>query len=113
MNRALPRRIVCAVDLSDRSVPSLKRALQLAPLHGAELFVVHVANAGVASPVDWRRRYSGARDREDDGVPSARDSAEARGEYGEAVSGDSLRRVVGAIHGLFLVRLADQDSSSA
>ena len=32
MNRVLLRRIVCAVDLSDRSVPSLKRALQL---HGA------------------------------------------------------------------------------
>jgi nucleotide-binding universal stress UspA family protein len=37
------------VDLSDRSVPTLKRALQLAGLHGGELFVVHVTNGRLAS----------------------------------------------------------------
>ena len=44
MNRVLLRRIVCAVDLSDQSALSLKRALELALLHGGELFVVHVTN---------------------------------------------------------------------
>jgi hypothetical protein len=37
MNRVLFRRIVCAVDLSDQSGSSLKRAVHLAYLHGGEL----------------------------------------------------------------------------
>jgi nucleotide-binding universal stress UspA family protein len=49
MNRILLRRVVSAVDLSARSVPTLKRALQLAYLHGGELFVVHVTNGALAS----------------------------------------------------------------
>ena len=44
MNRVLLRRIVCAVDLSDQSMPSFRRALELAELHGGELFVLHVRN---------------------------------------------------------------------
>lgn len=60
MNRVLLRRIVCAVDLSDRSVPSLKRALQLAHLHGGELFVVHVTNGRLASPESEKRRVTDA-----------------------------------------------------
>jgi nucleotide-binding universal stress UspA family protein len=49
MNRVLLRRIVCAVDLSEQSVRSLKRAFQLAHLHGGELFVAHVTNGRLAS----------------------------------------------------------------
>jgi nucleotide-binding universal stress UspA family protein len=49
MNRIVLRRIVCAVDLSDQSVPGVKRALHLAHLHGAELRVIHVTNAGLVS----------------------------------------------------------------
>ena len=55
MNRVVLQRIVCAVDLSDRSMASLKRALQLARLHGGELFVVHVAEQRLAS-IDSARR---------------------------------------------------------
>jgi nucleotide-binding universal stress UspA family protein len=55
MNRVVLRRIVCAVDLSDRSVASLKRALQLARLHDGELFVVHVAEQRLASIESARR----------------------------------------------------------
>jgi hypothetical protein len=46
MNRVLLRRIVCAVDLPEQSVRRLKRALQLAHLHGGELFVARVRWAG-------------------------------------------------------------------
>ena len=60
MNRILLRRIVCAVDLSDRSAPSLNRALQLARLHGGELFVVHVTNAGLASTESAKRSVTDA-----------------------------------------------------
>jgi nucleotide-binding universal stress UspA family protein len=49
MTRVLLRRIVCAVDLSDRSAPLLRHALQLAQLHGGKLIVVHVTNATRAS----------------------------------------------------------------
>ena len=56
MNRILLRQIVSAVDLSDRSVPTLKRALQLAYLHGGELFVVHVTNGRSASAESETRR---------------------------------------------------------
>ena len=55
MNRVVLRRIVCAIDLSDRSVASLKRALQLARLHDGELFVVHVAEHRFASIESARR----------------------------------------------------------
>ena len=60
MNRILLRRVVSAVDLSDRSVPTLKRALQLAYLHGGELFVVHVTNGGLASTEAEKRRVADA-----------------------------------------------------
>ena len=50
MKRVLLRRIVCAVDLSERSVSTLKRALQFARLHGGELLVVHVSNVWLGSP---------------------------------------------------------------
>ena len=55
MNRVLFRRIVCAVDLSDQSVPSLKRALQLAHLHGGELLIIHVANEDRAATESTQR----------------------------------------------------------
>ena len=55
MNRVLFRRIVCAVDLSDQSVSSLKRALQLAHLHGSELLVVHVTNGRLATTESAQR----------------------------------------------------------
>ena len=60
MDRVVLRRIVCAVDLSDRSGPSLKRALQLARVHGAELFVVHVAEQRLASIETARRNITTA-----------------------------------------------------
>ena len=60
MNRVVLRRIVCAVDLSDRSAASLKRALQLARLHGGELFVVHVAELRLASTDSARRSVTDA-----------------------------------------------------
>jgi nucleotide-binding universal stress UspA family protein len=60
MTRILLRRIVCAVDLSDRSVPTLKRALQLAHLHGGELFVVHVTNGRHASTESEMRKATDA-----------------------------------------------------
>jgi nucleotide-binding universal stress UspA family protein len=60
MNRVLLRRIVCAVDLSDQSVPSLKRALHLAHLHGAELLVVHVTNAQLVSTRSARESVADA-----------------------------------------------------
>jgi nucleotide-binding universal stress UspA family protein len=43
------------VDLSDRSVASLKRGLQLARLHNGELFVIHVAEQRLASIESARR----------------------------------------------------------
>ena len=49
MNRVLLRRIVCAVDLSEQSVPILMRALQLADVHGSELLVVHMTKRDLAS----------------------------------------------------------------
>jgi hypothetical protein len=58
MNRVLLRRIVCAVDLSEQSVPSLKRALQLAHLHGGELFVAHVTNGRLASTESETRKVT-------------------------------------------------------
>lgn len=60
MNRILLRRIVSAVDLSDRSVPTLKRALQLAYLHGGELLVVHVTNGRLASTESETQRVTDA-----------------------------------------------------
>jgi nucleotide-binding universal stress UspA family protein len=60
MNRILLRRIVSAVDLSDRSAPLLRRALQLAYLHGGELFVVHVTNPRRASTASDRKRVADA-----------------------------------------------------
>lgn len=60
MNRVLLRRIVCAVDLSEQSVPSLKRALQLANLHGGELFVAHVTNGRLASTESDTRKVTEA-----------------------------------------------------
>ena len=60
MNRVLLRRIVCAVDLSEQSVPSLKRALQLAHLHGGELFVAHVTNGRLASTESETRKVTEA-----------------------------------------------------
>jgi nucleotide-binding universal stress UspA family protein len=58
MNRILLRRVVSAVDLSDRSIPTLKRALQLAYLQGGELFVVHVTNGRLASAESKKRRVT-------------------------------------------------------
>ena len=60
MNRVVFRRIVCAVDLSDQSVPSLKRALQLAYVYGGELFVVHVTNGGRAATKSAQRTVTDA-----------------------------------------------------
>jgi len=60
MSRIPLRRVVSAVDLSDRSVPTLKRGLQLAHLHGGELFVVHVTNGGLASTESDTRRVTDA-----------------------------------------------------
>lgn len=60
MNRILLRRIVSAVDLSDRSVPTLTRALQLARLHGGELFAVHVTNGRLASGESGTRNVTDA-----------------------------------------------------
>jgi nucleotide-binding universal stress UspA family protein len=60
MNRVLLRRIVCAVDLSGRSVSSLKRAMQLAHVHGGELFVVHVTNVRLAITESAQRTVSDA-----------------------------------------------------
>jgi len=60
MNRVLLRQIVCAVDLSDRSVSSLKRAVQLAHLHGGELFVVHVTNGRLATTESAQRTVTDA-----------------------------------------------------
>ena len=60
MNRVLLRRIVSAVDFSERTVATLKRALQLAYLHGGELFVVHVTNGRGASPGSETRRVTSA-----------------------------------------------------
>jgi hypothetical protein len=60
MNRVLFRRIVCAVDLSEQPVPSLKRALQLAHLHGGELFVAHVTTGQLASTESDTRRVTEA-----------------------------------------------------
>ncbi len=60
MNRVLLRRIVCAVDLSEQSVRSLKRALQLAHLHGGELFVAHVTNGRLASTDSATRKVTEA-----------------------------------------------------
>ena len=60
MSRVLLRRVVSAVDLSDRSVPTLKRALQLAYLHSGELFVVHVTNGQLAATEPEKRRVTDA-----------------------------------------------------
>ena len=60
MNRILLRRIVSAVDLSDRSVPTLNRALQLAYLHGGELLVVHVTNGRLGSTESEQQRVTDA-----------------------------------------------------
>ncbi len=60
MSRVLFRRIVCAVDLSDQSAPGLKRAVQLAHLHGGELLVVHVANAHLATTEATQRAVTDA-----------------------------------------------------
>ena len=60
MSRVLLRRVVSAVDLSDRSVPTLKRALQLAYLHSGELFVVHVTNGALGSTESEKRRVTDA-----------------------------------------------------
>ena len=60
MDRVVLRRIVCAVDLSERSVPSLKEALQLARLHRSELLVVHVAEQWFASTDSARRKVTDA-----------------------------------------------------
>src|SRR5688572_33470263 len=49
MNRLLFRRIVCAVDLSDQSASSLKRAVHLAHLHGAQLLGIHATNRRLAT----------------------------------------------------------------
>ncbi len=56
MQRIHLQRIVCAVDLSDRSADVLTRALFLAGLHGAELLVLHVTEKPPALPgsVQWR-----------------------------------------------------------
>jgi nucleotide-binding universal stress UspA family protein len=48
------------VNLSDRSVPMLKRALQLAYLHGGELFVVHATNGRRASTESETRKVTDA-----------------------------------------------------
>lgn len=61
MNRVLLRRIVAAVNLSDRSVPTLQRALQLAYLHGGELSVVHATNGRRASTEAETRRHGRVR----------------------------------------------------
>ena len=60
MSRVLLRRVVSAVDLSDRSVPTLKSGLQLAYLHSGELFVVHVTNGRLASTESEKRRVTDA-----------------------------------------------------
>lgn len=60
MGRILLRRIVSAVDLSDRSAPTLRRALQLAYLHGGELFVVHATNARLAATESERKKVTDA-----------------------------------------------------
>src|SRR5687768_13025347 len=60
MNRILLRRIVSAVDLSERSLPLLKRALQLAYLHSGELFVAHVTSGSLAPTESERRRVTDA-----------------------------------------------------
>ena len=60
MDRVVLRRIVCAVDLSERSVPSLKQALQLARLHRSELLVVHVAEQWDARTESARRKVTDA-----------------------------------------------------
>jgi nucleotide-binding universal stress UspA family protein len=60
MNRILFRRIVVAVDLSDQSVPSLKRALQLAHLHGGALFAVHVTDGRLAATEAAQRTVTDA-----------------------------------------------------
>jgi nucleotide-binding universal stress UspA family protein len=48
------------VDLSDRSVPTLKRALQLAYLHGGELLVVHVTNGRITPTESEQQRVTDA-----------------------------------------------------
>ena len=60
MSRVLLRRAVSAAGLSDRSVPTLKRALPLAYLHGGELFVVHVTNGQLASTESGQRGVTNA-----------------------------------------------------
>ena len=60
MTRVLFRRIVCAVDLTDRSTPILRRAVQFAQLHGGELLVVHVTNATRASADSTQRSTTDA-----------------------------------------------------
>ena len=60
MNRVLLQRIVCAVDLSDQSAATLKRAVHLAHLHGGELLVVHVTNRRLATNVSAQRTITDA-----------------------------------------------------
>lgn len=50
MQRVLLRKIVCAVDLSDRSVATLTRALNLARPHGAEVVALHVRKTPTVQP---------------------------------------------------------------
>jgi nucleotide-binding universal stress UspA family protein len=50
MQRVHLRKIMCAVDLSDRSVATLRRAWNLARLHGAEVVALHVSETPPVPP---------------------------------------------------------------